>query len=135
MATRTRSAKTGEVVGRMLAQVERLRDEPVPPDELEAAREARLNAFVFTSVTPQQAVNRHMRQDYHHMPLTDLEAARAAIEAVTPEGLQRVVRDHLDPDRMVIVAVGDRDVLTPALRPFGEVREVTPQGLAVDAGG
>jgi zinc protease len=135
MATRTRSAETGEVVGRMLAQVERLRDEPVPSAELEAARDARLNAFVFRSTTSQQAVYRLMRWDYFHLPVEDLETIRARFEAVTAESLQRAVRAHLDPDRMVIVAVGDRDVLTPALRPFGVVREVTPQGLAVDTGG
>ena len=50
------------------------------------------------------------------------------VMAVTAADVQRAAREYLHPDRAVVVVVGDRATIEPALRalPFGslEVREV-----------
>jgi zinc protease len=125
MDTLTRPEKVGQAVALMLDEVRRLRDEPVPAPELAETRESFLSAFVFNSVTAAQLVGRRMVYDYNHLPADELERVRARTLAATPEELQAAARRWLDPDRMVIVAVGPADVLMPALAPFGEV-EVVP---------
>jgi len=126
----TRPDRAGEVVAKMLAEAERMRDAPIPEAELDAAREAFLNAFVFASVTAEQLVGRRMRQDYFGLPHDETERVRAKVLAATPEELHAVAQAHLHPDRMVIVAVGDRNVLKDALAPFGEVEEVPVENPA-----
>jgi len=124
MAAGTRPDKAGAVVAKMLGEAERMRDEPVPEAELDAAREAFLNAFVFSSVTAGQLVRRRIHLDYHGLPRDEAERVRQKVLEATPGQLQAAARAHLHPDRMVIVAVGDRAVLKDALAPFGEVEEV-----------
>jgi zinc protease len=124
MKAGTRPQMAGQAIARMLAEAERMRDEPVPEAELDAAREAFLNAFVFRSVTAAQVVRRRMHLDYHGLPRDEVFRVREKVLAATPETLHAAARAHLHPDRMVIVAVGDREVLKDALAPFGEVEEV-----------
>lgn len=128
MTTLTRPDQVGRAVALMLDEVRRLRDEPVPADELAASQEGVLNGFVFASVTPAQVAGRRMSLDYNGLPPDELERVRDRTLATTSADLRAAVRRHLDPDRMVIVAVGDRDVLKAALAPFGEVEEVPWEG-------
>lgn len=121
----TRPEMVGPAIAKMLAETERMRDEPVPGPELDAAREAFLNAFVFSSVTAAQLVGRRINLDYYGLPRDEIFRVRAKVLAATPGELQAAARAHLHPDRMVIVAVGDRTVLKDALAAFGPVEEVT----------
>jgi zinc protease len=140
MTAGTRPDMAGPVIRKMLAEAERMRDEPVPEPELDAAREAFLNAFVFSSVTARQLVGRRMQLDYFGLPRDEVFRVRAKVLAATPKDLFDAARAHLHPDRMVIVAVGDRAVLKDALAPYGEVEEVpletpedTPEGPGAGA--
>jgi zinc protease len=134
MVTRTRPEKVGQAVRGMLAEVQRLRTEPVPPDEFAATKEAFLNSFVFNSVTPEEVVARRMRIDYYGMPPDELARLHDKTLAATAAQVLDVARRDLDPDRMVIVAVGDRQVLKEALAPFGTVEEV-PWGTPAEGSG
>lgn len=131
MVAGTRPDMAGPAIARMLAEAERMRAEPVPEAELDAAREAYLNAFVFSSVTAAQVVRRRMRLDYDGLPRDEVFRVREKVLAATPGDLHEAARAHLHPDRMVIVAVGDRAVLKDALAPFGEVEEVPVEAPGV----
>lgn len=136
MGAGTRPENAAEAIRRMLAEAERLRAEPVPRAELDAAREAYLNGLVFSSVAADPLLRR-MQLDYEGLPRDELERTRQEVLAATPEDLAGAVRTHLHPDRMAIVAVGDRAVLRKALAPFGTVEEVPLEaaGDAFPAGG
>jgi len=124
MAVRTRSEQVGQAITLMFDEVERLRTEPVPEAELEAAKESFLSGFVFKSATAGQVLSRRMLLDYYHMPVDELEQLKRETLAVTPEDILRVAKNHLEPARMSIVAVGDRAQLADALAPFGTVVEI-----------
>ncbi len=119
MGAGTRQENVTEVIEILLAEVSRLRTEPVPQDELDEAKEGFLNAFVFASVTPGQVLSRRMRLDYYDAPADELARVKELTLAVTAADILRVTRKHLTPETMAIVAVGDREVLTKALAPFG----------------
>lgn len=125
MAVGTEPDNVSTVINVMLGEVERLRTEPIPEQELAEAKESFLNAFVFKSVTPEQVVSRRMQLDYYGLPEDELTRLKERTLAVTPEQALAVSRKHLHPDRMAIVAVGNPDQLRPALEPFGAVQEVT----------
>ncbi|MBI5136367.1 MAG: insulinase family protein [Nitrospirae bacterium] len=127
MAVRTRPDQVGQALHLMLEEVRRLRTEPVPEAELAAAKEAFLNAFVFTSDTPGEVVNRRMYLDYWGLPADELQNIKTRTLAVTADDMLRVARAHLVPERMAIHAVGDREQLKAALAPFG-----TPQEIPLD---
>lgn len=124
MATRTRSESAGEAMQAMLAELERMRTETVTEQELAEAKDAFLNGFVFKSVSTGQLVNRRMNLDYFDMPRDEMARLRENTLAVTADDILRVVRKHLHPDRLVIVAVGQREVLSEAMAPLGEAIEI-----------
>jgi predicted Zn-dependent peptidase len=53
------------------------------------------------------------------LPLSTLGAFESGIGRVTGADVQRVARRYLDPARLVIVIVGDRETIEPALRATG----------------
>lgn len=44
------------------------------------------------------------------------------IYTVTPQDVQRMTQRYLDPARMTIVVVGDREKIEEQLKPYGEIR-------------
>ena len=59
------------------------------------------------------------------MPADFLERFRANIEKVTVKDLARVAKRHLDPSRLVILAVGDERTFDKPLSTFGRVRTIS----------
>ncbi len=124
MGVKSRPDQVAEAIRVMLSELERLRTEPVSNDELAAAKEAFLNAFVFKSVTANQVLGRRMVLDYYGFPEDELERLKTQTMAVTPADILRVAHRYLSPDRMLLFAVGNRDDLIPALSEFGDPVEI-----------
>ena len=62
----------------------------------------------------------------------ELEEYAAAVRAQTPEGLRRIAAEHLDPEDLRIVVVGDARLLRPRLAALGPVRMVDMDGADLD---
>ncbi|MDH5526318.1 MAG: insulinase family protein [Nitrospirota bacterium] len=121
MTVYTNPESAGEAVQTMLDEVRRMGDEPMPQAELDDARNRFLNQFVFLSDTASKVLRRRISQDLDGLPQDELERIRQAVIDATPEDIRRVVKKHLDPERMLIVAVGGVEALTEQLAPFGPV--------------
>ena len=55
---------------------------------------------------------------FHGLPLSDIELPRA-VNAITPEDIQRVARQYLHPDRLSVVLVGNASAFTRDLAGAG----------------
>ena len=55
----------------------------------------------------------------HELPLDFFERLPARIEAMSAGLLLEVTRRHLDPARMIVVAVGDRAEIEPQIAELG----------------
>lgn len=125
---------TGESVREILREIALLREAPLPDAELAAARNAQLlslpgqfetNADVGASLTELFVYG--LPDDYY-----DGLARRLA--EVGAADVQEAARRWLDPDRMVVVAVGERRRILPQLQKLGlgqpEARDDDGQPLA-----
>ena len=65
-----------------------------------------------------------MLYEYYGYPADFLQTSRDKIEVVTKEDVARAARNHLHPDRLVIMAVADPSKLDRPLSEFGEVVEL-----------
>jgi zinc protease len=117
----------------MLELAERLRAGDIPSQDLEDARRYLTGSFPLGIETPQQvagqvANNRLLgREDGY------LEAYRSRVAAVTGEDVARVASQHIHPDAMLIVVVGDATRVLDDLRPFADrVDVVDADGEPVD---
>lgn len=116
----------GAAVREVLAELERLREEPVSGEELRDTKSYILGVFPYTLQTV-SAVLYHLENlavyglpDDHYTPERYLER----LEAVTAEEVLRVSRERVHPDRAAIVAVGPAAELVPQLEGLGELEVV-----------
>jgi predicted Zn-dependent peptidase len=125
MRAETKLTSTQEVVSRFVANIERIRTEPVTDGELAEAKEAYVNSFVFSFSSPSAIVSRLIELEYDGLPKDFLQQLRAKVVTLTKEDILAAAKKHLHPERLKIVAVGPGATLPTALSGFGEVKEIT----------
>lgn len=125
MRAETKLSSTQEVVNRFVANMERMRNEPVTDLELEEAKEAYVNSFVFSFTSASSIVSRLMDLEYDGLPKDWLQQIRDKVVKLTKEDIQRAAKAHFNPDRLRILAVGSGEALSKVLAGFGDVKEIT----------
>jgi len=102
----------------MLRLIERLRSEPIPAEDLDAAKSYLTGSFPLTIETPQQVAGQIASEILLGRGADYIEDYRARVGAVTAADVQRVARQYLHPDRLRMVVVGDALQLFERLQPF-----------------
>jgi predicted Zn-dependent peptidase len=129
-------------IAESLAELRRIRDSRVTEAELLAARDYLVGVFPLRFETPGAVVAALGGLFVHALPDDELARYRPLVEAVTAEDVQRAALEHVDPDRVAIVVVGDADAIANDLdaAAFGELEIVRedvpgdqPEGQAEDA--
>lgn len=120
----TKSGTTEEAVGVVLETIEKMRSEPVTPQELEDAKEGMLASNVFNYVTPQQVLTRKMNLEYLGYPDDFLEKYNDNIRRVDQGKVLDVMKRRVEPDKFAIVAVGKRADWDGDLAGFGPIEEL-----------
>lgn len=130
MRAETKLVSTQEVVSRFVANIERMRTEPVTDQELAEAKEAYVNSFIFSFSSPSAIVSRLVDLEYDGLPKDFLQQIREKVLKLTREDVLAAAKKHLHPDRLKIVAVGSGESLPKVLSTFGEVKEIelSPEG-------
>ncbi|MGH9789460.1 MAG: M16 family metallopeptidase [Candidatus Acidiferrales bacterium] len=120
----TKSETTVKATQEILQELRRITQEPVTPEELKVAKESILNSFVFNFDTTGEIVRRLMTYEYYGYPRDFLDTFKANIEKVTADDVLRAARARLQPDKLVILAVGRHEDFDQPLSALGEVRDV-----------
>jgi len=126
----TKLGSTQEVISRLVSNLERLREQPVTDAELDEAKEAFVNSFVFSFSSSSAIVSRLIGLEYDGLPKDFLQQLRDKVVKLTKEDLLAAARKHLYPERLRILAVGPPESLLRVLSGFGEVEEIKlePEG-------
>lgn len=124
MRAETKLPSTHEVIERFVSNVERMRTEPVTDGELEEAKEAYVNSFVFSFASPSAIVNRLVELEYDGLPKDFLQQLRERVVKLTKEEILAAAKKHWHPDRLTIVAVGLGETLPKVLSSFGDAKEI-----------
>jgi len=112
---------TGAAAGEVLAELRRIRDEPVSAEEMEETRSYMLGVFPYTAQSIGDISRRLADLGIYGLPDDHHDRWRRAIASLTREELQAVARRHLQPESSAIVAVGPAELLRPQLEPLGDV--------------
>lgn len=102
----TKNQSVTEVVELMRRLMQQIREEPVSDAELALAKESLINSFVFAFEDRHDVVTQSLRLDFYDYPPGYLESYRDRIAAVSIADVQRVARSYLQPERQVLVLVG-----------------------------
>ncbi|HKH46781.1 MAG TPA: pitrilysin family protein [Thermoanaerobaculia bacterium] len=102
----TENASAARAIQVAIAEVRRLREEPVSGPELDFARKALIDGFPLLFDTPAEIAGTFAEDEYLGRPHAYWPTYRDRIRRVTPEQVQRVAQRYLQPDKMVVVVVG-----------------------------
>lgn len=127
----TRSETTVPFVQAIFAEIKRIQDKPITPEELAFAKESVLNSFVFNFEEPSQTLSRLMRYEYYGYPDDFLFRYRRQVEATTVADVQRVARTYLQPENITTLVVGNAAAIQPPLTSLSA--KVTPIDITIPA--
>jgi predicted Zn-dependent peptidase len=127
--TAVQTAATVPAISESLAELRRIRETAVTAAELAAARDYLVGVFPLRFETPGAVVGALGGLFVHDLPDDELTRYRSEIEAVTIESIQKAAQDHIHPDRLAIVAVGDADAVAAELTAagFGDLEIITEE--------
>ncbi|HSW39463.1 MAG TPA: pitrilysin family protein, partial [Acidobacteriota bacterium] len=98
------SAQAARIV---IDEIERIRREPVAPEELETVKNLVVESFPRVFSTSAAIAQTFAADEYTKRDPLFWKTYRDRVHAVTVEDVQRVARDHLHPEKLVILAVGN----------------------------
>jgi len=117
----TQTEQTRDALASMLDVLESMRTVPPSPEELQRATSHLTGRAVLDLETFADAINWLWYLEFMGLPPDYLSRAHTAYASVTPEDIQRVAREQVDPSRLSIVVVGDSEAIGPDLEAFGTV--------------
>jgi predicted Zn-dependent peptidase len=95
------------------------RHRPINADEFEKAKLGLIRGFPPSFETPSQVMRRLLDIVHFGLPDDYFSGHVARLEAVTLDDVHRVAAEHVDPEALSIVVVGDRAMIEAPLRELG----------------
>jgi len=117
----TKSESTVEAVRAVINEIQRMQTVKPTAEEMKKAKDGYLNSFVFKFDSKKSILSRMMDYDYHGFPSDFLFTVKDKLEGVTADDVQRVARDHLQPNNMHVVVVGRGEDFDESLSVLGQV--------------
>jgi zinc protease len=107
---------TGPSVEELLKEVTKMRDAGVTGEELTLAKEAITRPLPTNFETTASSAGTMAQLYMFDLPLDYYESLPARVNAITTADVAAVAKKYLTPERMVVVAVGDRKAIEPQLQ-------------------
>jgi zinc protease len=120
----TKNENVPRAVGAILEEMRRIQQQPVSQEELDRAKEAFVNSFVFRFTSRFGVVMQLMMLEFNGYPADYLDTLLDRYRAVTVADIQRVAREYLHPDASTILIIGDPTKFESAMRTFGPVHRL-----------
>ena len=127
----TASETTVPFIRSFLAEIDRVRAEPITREELDRAKDSVLNSFVFNFQRPAQTLSRLIRYEYYGYPADFVFRFQKGVEATTVEDVLRAAQTHFKPDQITTLVVGNAADIQPPLTSLDENIQVTPVDITI----
>ena len=109
---------TGAALKEIFFEVDRLRKEPPTAAELRGIQNNLSGIFVLQNASRAGVISRLAFVDLHGLGDDYLTGYVKRVMAVTPEEVRRIAEEHLTPDKMVLVVVGDTKTVKEQVAPW-----------------
>ncbi len=112
------TAVTGPALQEIVNEIKRLRKDPPSADELKGIQSFMAGMFVIENSSRQGVLNQLRFVDSQGLPDDWLRTYVPTVLKVTPQQVQGITEKYLDPDKMILVVVGDKSKIADQLSPF-----------------
>jgi zinc protease len=119
IAAPVRNEVTRESVSEMLAELRRIRTGDIDDRELDDTKNYLMGVFPATVQTASDIASRLVDMELYGLPQDYFDRYRETIAAVSKDDIARVAQKYLDPDRVLIVIVGNAKEIREPLGTLG----------------
>ena len=136
----TKSQSTVEAIQAANEDIDQLATKPITDDEIQRAKDAILNAFIFRLDSPDKILSERMTYEYYGYPPDWLDKYQAEVKKVTAADVKRVAGKYLHKDQLAVLVVGNTKEFDKPLSSLGSVKKIdiaipTPPAEKGDTGG
>ncbi len=121
-----------DAIREILAELERIRTEPLSEQELDDAKGLLIGNFALRIEDPADFASQLATRSLTGVPVEELDSYLQKLEQVTAAEAQRAAAKYIDSEQPIIVVVGDAEVIKPQLEPLGQVVVVDKDGKVVE---
>ena len=111
-AFQSKNPTTSQAIDIIMEEINRLRTSKVTAEELETAKNSAIEFFPRIFATAAQIAGTFAQDEYTKRPADYWATYRDRIRAVTVDDVQRVAQKYLQPDKLVVLVVGNIDEIT-----------------------
>jgi len=115
------TAVTGASLKEIFFEINRLRNEAPPEDELHGIQNFMGGIFVLQNSSRGGIIGQLANRNLHGLPEDYISTYVQEIYSVTPEEVERIAQTYLNPDKMTIVITGDKATVADQVKEFGPV--------------
>jgi predicted Zn-dependent peptidase len=120
----TKNETVEAAIDAILAEIERMRTEPVTEAELQQAKDALLNSEVFNYDSKREILNRLVLFEKYGYPPDFLQRYMEAVKSLTVADIQAAAQKLWHPERLSIIALGQPSEWDGDLTAYGPVNEI-----------
>lgn len=111
-AFQSKNPTTSQAIDIIMEEINRLRTAKVSAEELETSKNSAIEVFPRIFATAAQIAGTFAQDEYTKRPADYWTTYRDRIRAVTVDDVQRVAQKYLQPDKLVVLVVGNIDEIT-----------------------
>ncbi len=120
----TRADSCAQAIGATIEHLRKIREADVTAQELSEAKSFYAGYFPRQFETPEQVANQLSIVELYELEKDYLAKYTDYLGAVTPQQVRGAAQRYIDPDNLLIVVVGNAEVLRDKLKVFGPVNEL-----------
>ena len=120
----TKSQTTIEAIQAVREDIDNLAKKPITDEEIQHAKDAILNAFIFRLDSPDKILAERITYEYYGYPPDWLDKYQAEIKKVTKDDVNRVATKYLHKDQLAVLVVGNTKDFDKPLSSLGAVKEI-----------
>jgi zinc protease len=120
----TKSGSTVQAIQSLRGEMNDLVTKPFTAEELKQAKDALLNAFVFTIDSPSEALSHAVTLEFYGYPADYWTKYPAMVEKVSAEDVSRVAKKYVKPEQLAVVVVGNEKEFDKPLSTLGAVTPI-----------
>jgi len=130
-SSEVRTDVTEGAMKEFMYELNRMRDQIVPADELENAKRAIVGSFALSLEQPNSLLQNIITQKLYNLPADYWDTYPQKVSAITAADVQNAAKKYLDMSHLQVVAVGDAAKAREVLTKYGKVELYDAEGKPV----
>ena len=130
-SSEVRTDVTEGAMKEFMYELNRLRTEPVPAEELDNAKRAIIGSFALSLEQPATLLQNIITQKIYNLPADYWDTYPQKVSAITNKDVQNAAQKYLDMGHLQVVAVGDAAKAREILAKYGKVEMYDAEGKPI----